>query len=64
VALALGAQAAFVARPIAAGLALGGESGVARVLELFRDEIVLALGLLGCTRPEDVTRAHVQRSPA
>ena len=63
-ALALGARAVFVARPIAAGLAVGGEAGVARVLELFRDEIALALGLLGCARPEEVTRAHVQRAPA
>jgi isopentenyl diphosphate isomerase/L-lactate dehydrogenase-like FMN-dependent dehydrogenase len=63
-ALALGARAAFVARPIAAGLALGGEGGVARVLELLRDEIRLALGLLGCTRADDVARTHVQRSPA
>ena len=36
-ALALGARAAFVARPVAAGLALGGEAGVARVLEIFRE---------------------------
>jgi 4-hydroxymandelate oxidase len=63
-ALALGARAAFVGRPIAAGLAVGGEEGVARVLELLRDEIELALGLVGCTRPEEVTRAHVQRAPA
>lgn len=61
-ALALGARAVFVARPIAAGLAVGGEAGVARVLELFAAEIELALGLVGCTRPDDVTRAHVQRS--
>jgi isopentenyl diphosphate isomerase/L-lactate dehydrogenase-like FMN-dependent dehydrogenase len=59
-ALSLGARAAFVARPIAAGLAVGGEQGVARVLELLRDEIELALGLLGCTRPDEVTRAHIQ----
>jgi 4-hydroxymandelate oxidase len=63
-ALALGAQAAFVGRPIAAGLAVGGEAGVARVLELFRAEIELALGLLGCTSPEQVSRAHIQRAPA
>ncbi len=63
-ALALGARAAFVARPIAAGLAVGGEAGVARVLELLHDEIELALGLLGCTCPQEVTRAHVQRSSA
>jgi hypothetical protein len=34
------------------------------VLELLRDEIGLALGLLGCTSPEQVTRAHIQRAPA
>jgi isopentenyl diphosphate isomerase/L-lactate dehydrogenase-like FMN-dependent dehydrogenase len=63
-ALALGARAAFVGRPIAAGLAVGGEAGVSRVLELLRDETQLALGLLGCTSPEQVTRAHIQRAPA
>ena len=61
-ALALGARAAFVARPVAAGLAVGGEQGVARVLELLRDEIELALGLLGCTRPDEVARGHIQRA--
>lgn len=63
-ALALGARAAFAGRPVAAGLAVGGEAGVSRVLELLRDEIRLALGLLGCTSPEQVTRTHVQRTPA
>jgi isopentenyl diphosphate isomerase/L-lactate dehydrogenase-like FMN-dependent dehydrogenase len=63
-ALALGARAAFVGRPVAAGLAIGGEAGVSRVLELLRDEMGLALGLLGCTSPEQVTRAHIQRAPA
>jgi len=63
-ALALGARAAFVGRPVAAGLATGGEAGVARVLELLRREIELALGLLGCTSPDQVTRAHIQRAPS
>jgi 4-hydroxymandelate oxidase len=63
-ALALGARAAFLGRPIAAGLAVGGEEGVARVLELLRAELELALGLVGCSRPEEVTAAHVQRAPA
>jgi isopentenyl diphosphate isomerase/L-lactate dehydrogenase-like FMN-dependent dehydrogenase len=61
-ALALGARAAFVGRPVAAGLAVGGEAGVSRVLELLRAEIELALGLVGCTRLDEVTRAHVQRA--
>jgi 4-hydroxymandelate oxidase len=58
-ALALGARAALVARPVAAGLALGGEAGVARVLEIFRAEIEVGLALLGCTTPEQVSRSHV-----
>jgi isopentenyl diphosphate isomerase/L-lactate dehydrogenase-like FMN-dependent dehydrogenase len=63
-ALALGARAAFVGRPVAAGLGVGGEAGVLRVLQLLRDEIELALGLLGCISPEQVTSSHVQRSPS
>jgi isopentenyl diphosphate isomerase/L-lactate dehydrogenase-like FMN-dependent dehydrogenase len=63
-ALALGARATFVGRPIAAGLAVGGHAGVCRVLEVLREELALALGLLGCTSPEQVTRAHIQRAPA
>jgi len=29
---------------------------------LFHDEIGLALGLLGCTRPDEVARGHIQRA--
>jgi 4-hydroxymandelate oxidase len=58
-ALALGARAAFVGRAVAAGLAVAGEAGVSRVLTLLRQEIELGLGLLGCTSPEQITRAHV-----
>ena len=59
-ALALGARAAFAGRAPACGLAVGGECGVADVLELLRTEIELTLGLLGCRSPEDVTRNHVE----
>ena len=34
------------------------------VLELLRDELALALCLLGCTSPDELTRAHVQRAAA
>jgi 4-hydroxymandelate oxidase len=61
-ALALGAQAVLVGRPILWGLAVAGEEGVRRVLELLQGEIELALTLLGCPSPEDVTAAHVRRS--
>ncbi len=59
-ALALGAKAVLVGRPPIWGLVADGEGGVRHVLSLLRDEIALTLGLLGCTRPEDVSRAHVQ----
>ena len=61
-ALALGARAVLAGRAVVWGLAVGGEEGARRVLELLREEIALALALLGCPSPADVTRAHVGRS--
>ena len=46
-ALALGARAVFIGRPYLWGLVLGGEKGVARVLELLRGELELAMMLAG-----------------
>jgi 4-hydroxymandelate oxidase len=63
-ALALGARAVLAGRAPVFGLAVAGEDGVRHVLELLREELRLALCLLGCTSPEELTRAHVQRSPA
>ena len=54
----------MVGRPALWGLAVGGEEGVRSVLELLRDEVELALRLLGCATPSAVTRAHVGRNPA
>ena len=62
-ALALGAKAVLVGRPVLWGLAVGGEEGVARVLDLLRAELALALTQLGCTSPVEVTRAHVAPQP-
>jgi isopentenyl diphosphate isomerase/L-lactate dehydrogenase-like FMN-dependent dehydrogenase len=59
-ALALGARAVLIGRAMLWGLAVGGEEGVAHVLELFRSETELGLALLGCASPADVSRAHVQ----
>jgi isopentenyl diphosphate isomerase/L-lactate dehydrogenase-like FMN-dependent dehydrogenase len=59
VALALGARAVLVGRPALYGLAVAGEAGARHVIELLRDEIKLALTLLGCLTPAHVTRAHV-----
>jgi len=60
-ALALGARAVLAGRAPLWGLAARGEAGALHVLELLRDEILLALKLVGCASPADVTRAHVSR---
>ena len=64
IALALGADAVMVGRPALWGLAVGGEEGARRVLELLRTELELALCLCGCASPAELSRAHVQRAPA
>ncbi|MFN8217537.1 MAG: alpha-hydroxy acid oxidase [Solirubrobacterales bacterium] len=63
VALALGADAVLVGRPALWGLAAGGEAGVARVLQMLRAELELALALCGATKPGDLGRSHVLRAP-
>jgi L-lactate dehydrogenase (cytochrome) len=60
-ALALGARAVLVGRPILWGLAVGGEAGVREVLEILRTEIDRDLALLGCASVADVTRDLVDR---
>ena len=59
-ALALGAQGVFIGRPLLYALAAAGEEGVSRALELMRAEIANAMTLLGATRVDEITRAHVQ----
>jgi isopentenyl diphosphate isomerase/L-lactate dehydrogenase-like FMN-dependent dehydrogenase len=53
-AMALGARACLIGRPYMFGLAVGGEAGVARVLEIFRTEIAQTMGLLGCPTVTDI----------
>jgi 4-hydroxymandelate oxidase len=62
-ALALGARAVLVGRPVVWGLVAAGEAGARRVLELFREEIEVALHLLGCARPADVGPDRIGRRP-
>jgi 4-hydroxymandelate oxidase len=52
-ALALGAKAVMVGRPVAWGLAVGGEDGVLRVLGQLVAETGNALQLSGCRSPEE-----------
>lgn len=58
-ALALGARAVLLGRPILWGLAVNGEAGVRHVLELLRDELDLALALSGCATLQDIDRSLV-----
>ena len=46
--LALGADAVLIGRPYVWGLAADGEAGVARVLALLREELEIAMALVGC----------------
>lgn len=55
-ALALGAQAVLVGRPVLHGLAVGGAQGVAHVLRLLRDEFEAAMALTGCATLADIDR--------
>lgn len=52
-AVALGARAVFIGRPVLYGLGVAGEAGVTRILDIIRAEADSALGLMGET---DVTQ--------
>lgn len=53
-AIALGAKAVLIGRPQAWALAAGGEAGVTRVLEIFRDELQTAMVAAGCATVADI----------
>ena len=59
-AMALGAKAVLVGRPVLWGLAAGGEAGVTRILEILRLELDLAMALCGCPTVGDVGRDLVR----
>ncbi len=58
-AMALGARAVAIGRPVLWGLAVAGEAGARRVLELLRVELTNALTLLGVGAPAELTRDQV-----
>ncbi len=60
-ALAIGARAVLVGRPILWGLSVSGEEGAAHVLEILRAELDLAMALCGCPSVSDITRDLVRR---
>jgi 4-hydroxymandelate oxidase len=55
-AIACGARAVFIGRPVLWGLASGAEAGVRYVLEMLRQEFDLAMALSGCPTLSSITR--------
>jgi 4-hydroxymandelate oxidase len=55
-AIALGARAVLVGRPVLWGLAAGGREGVATALGILRRELDLAMALCGCPDTASITR--------
>ena len=62
-ALALGATAVLVGRPVVWGLAAEGEDGVAGVLGILHREVENAMALAGCRTVEEIDRALLARAP-
>lgn len=62
-ALALGASAVAIGRPVLWGLAVAGEEGVADVLGLLRRETELAATLCGCSSIDDLDRDLILPAP-
>jgi 4-hydroxymandelate oxidase len=58
-ALALGARAVHVGRPVLWGLTVGGADGARQVLERLQSELVATMLQLGIARPGDLTLADV-----
>ncbi|WP_423459345.1 alpha-hydroxy acid oxidase [Ottowia sp. VDI28] len=56
-AVALGASAVLLGRPVMHGLAVEGALGVARVIRILRDELEIAMALSGCRTLSDATPA-------
>jgi isopentenyl diphosphate isomerase/L-lactate dehydrogenase-like FMN-dependent dehydrogenase len=59
-ALCLGARAVLCGRAYAYGLAAAGEAGVARALEILRDDLERNMKLLGCASVDALDRSYVR----
>jgi 4-hydroxymandelate oxidase len=63
-ALALGASATLIGRPVLWGLACAGQQGVESVLTILEDEITRTMALCGVTKVEDITADLIRAVPA
>ncbi len=62
-AMALGADLVALGRLTAMGLGAAGEEGLTRAIDLLAEEMHLALGLMGLTRLDQLTPAHLTAAP-
>lgn len=62
IAIALGARAVLLGRPVLWGLAVDGADGVARVLSMLGAEMRQAMQLAGCPNLESIDRSLVRRA--
>ena len=60
-ALALGARAVFLGRPVLYGLAIDGQAGVEAVLRGYTDELARAMALCGARTVAELTDDLVAR---
>jgi 4-hydroxymandelate oxidase len=58
-ALALGARGVLIGKPVLWALATAGEAGIERALAILREELVIAMTLLGTPRTADIGAAHL-----
>jgi isopentenyl diphosphate isomerase/L-lactate dehydrogenase-like FMN-dependent dehydrogenase len=59
VARALGAEGVLLGRPLLWALSAGGQAGVERAFAIVREELEIALPILGVASLDEVTRAHL-----
>ncbi|KAJ2551036.1 Hydroxyacid oxidase 1 [Coemansia sp. RSA 1878] len=59
-ALALGATAVFLGRPVLWALSYNGEDGVVEMLDMINEELRLTMALAGCVNISDISRNHVR----
>ena len=63
-AIALGARGVLIGRPWIYAMAARGEDGITDLLDLFQQEIAVAMALIGVNRIEDISTEHIERADA
>lgn len=58
-AIALGANAVFVGRPVIWGLNYNGREGVEQVIQILKDELEMALRLSGCDDVRKLDKSYL-----